>query len=155
MVDALGVGRTSAPVVRGWFFHPALVVHLSMNWHRIRAHLLWIAVLAVLWGALAPSLSSWIGSAQGKTWIEVCTSTGTKLIALETDDVPAKSSVHTGDHCPYCRIQQDLPAIAHAPGVLVLADGSVRRVLQPQEVTQPLPAAVWPAHRSRAPPSFS
>ena len=126
---------------------------------RLRLHspILWIAILAVLWGVLAPSLSHFLVSSSGQAWIEVCTSTGTKLIAVDTDEAPddQKNNIHTGVHCPYCRLQQDLPAVAHAPGVLVLADGTVRGVPAPPALTPPLPAAVWPAHHSRAPPRFS
>lgn len=123
---------------------------------RLHSPVLWIAILAVLWGVLAPSLTNLLVLSSGKTWVEVCTSTGTKLAAIdvgEPDD--QKSSIHTSGHCPYCRLQQDLPAVAHAPGVLVLADGSVRGVPMPPELTPRLLAAVWPAHYSRAPPHFS
>ena len=116
-----------------------------------------MVTLAILWGVLAPSLTIFLPSSSSKAWVEVCTSTGTKLVALDTNDAPddQKSGGHMGEHCPYCRLQQDLPAIAHASGVLVLADGSVRGVPHPPAQTTPLVLAIWPAHHSRAPPQFS
>lgn len=126
-----------------------------MDLRLIRNRILWIAMLAILFGSVAPSLSTFVGKAVGKVWVEICTSTGTKFVALDGDEAPESGSLHTSVHCPYCRLQQDLPAIAHAPGVLVLADGSVRRAPRPPALTPPLSAAVWPAHHSRAPPSFS
>ena len=122
---------------------------------RLRTRILWIAALVVLFGSVAPSLTTFMASSSGQTWIEVCTSTGTKLVAVDTDEAPDDNSIHTGVHCPYCRLQQDLPAIAHAPGVLVLADGSVRGVPAPAAPTPPPAVAIWPAHHSRAPPQFS
>ena len=124
---------------------------------RLRTRILWMAILAVLFGSVAPSLTTFLPSSSGQAWIEVCTSTGTKLVAVDVDETQddQKNSIHTGVHCPYCRLQQDLPAVAHAPGVLMLADGSVREVPEPPALTPPLPAAVWPAHHSRAPPQFS
>ena len=122
---------------------------------RLRHSILWLTAAVLLFGSVAPSLTTFVGKNSGITWVEVCTTEGTKLVALESDVDSEKHGMHTGVHCPYCRIQQDLPAIAHAPGVLVLADGSVRGVPVPAEPKQPLPAAVWPAHHSRAPPSFS
>ncbi|MCY1238603.1 hypothetical protein D9M72_513480 [compost metagenome] len=114
------------------------------------------ALMAVLFASLAPSLSSLIAAAgSSASWVEVCTTLGAKMVQVEDAGEPAHDGLHAGDHCPYCRLPQDLPAIAHAPGVLVLADGSVRGVPQPPALTPPLEAAVWPAHRSRAPPSFS
>lgn len=114
-----------------------------------------MAALAVLFGSVAPSLTTFFASSTGKAWIEVCTSTGTKLVAVDTDEAPDDNGIHTGVHCPYCRLQQDMPAIAQAPGVLVLADGSVRGVPAPPALTLPPAVAVWPAHHSRAPPQLS
>lgn len=124
---------------------------------RLRTRILWMAALAVLFGSVAPTLTTFLASSSGQTWIEVCTSTGTKLVAVDTGEAPddQEHKVHTGVHCPYCRLQQDMPAIAHAPGVLVLADGSVRGVPPPPAQTTPLVSAIWPAHHSRAPPAFS
>ncbi|MBB2776537.1 UNVERIFIED_ORG: hypothetical protein HNP28_001852 [Comamonas terrigena] len=102
-------------------------------------------------------MTTFLTSSSGQTWIEVCTSTGTKLVAVDTGEAPDDQGhkIHTGVHCSYCRLQQDIPAIAHAPGVLVLADGSVRVVPPPPAQTIPLVQAIWPAHQSRAPPAFS
>lgn len=122
---------------------------------RVRARILWIALLAVLLGSIAPSVTSFAASTFGRTWIEVCTSTGTVMVAVDADEAPAGQGQHAGVHCPYCRLQQDLPAIANAPGVLVLADGSVRGVPQSLSPTPPVAAPVWPAHHSRAPPQIS
>lgn len=123
---------------------------------RFQNRILWIATFAVLFGSVAPSLTNWLASSTGQAWVEVCTSTGTQLLALDADQAPEKQKPpHTGDHCPYCRLQQDLPAVAHAPGVMVLADGSVRGVPFPAAPAPLRAAALWPAHLSRGPPQLS
>ncbi|SFQ33017.1 DUF2946 domain-containing protein [Variovorax sp. 770b2] len=126
-----------------------------MNLRRIRSRVLWIAILAVLFGVLAPSLSTWVAETAGKAWTEVCTASGTKLVQVDGDDTPTHDGHNGSMHCPYCRLQQDLPAIAHAPGVRILADGSVRGVPRVAVWEPPLAVSVWPAPPSRAPPVFS
>lgn len=121
-----------------------------MNAQRNRSIILWLAALAILWGMLAPSLAS----SQGKTWIEVCMSAGTRLVALDldTDSAGGDKLVHPGMHCPACVSQYDLAIVSHPPGSLVLLDTPLVAALRPHG------SAPWPAstfhtdHRSRAPP---
>ena len=125
-----------------------------MNAQRNRSIILWLAALAILWGMLAPSLASNLPAHQGKTWIDVCLSVGTRLVALdlETDSAAGDEAVHPGMHCPACLAQDDLAIIAHPPGSLVLLDTPLVAALRPHG------SAPWPAstfhtdHRSRAPP---
>lgn len=129
---------------------------MSQALRRLRVRLLWLATLAILFGSLAPSLSAALASSPRQAWAEICTSTGVKLIAIDAGDSPEEhNSSHTGVHCPYCRLQQDLPAIAHAASVLVLLNSAVRRVPAYVTVAPPRLAILWPAHHSRAPPFFS
>lgn len=122
----------------------------------MRSLVLRLAMAALLFGTFVPSLSTMLIDASGKTWVEVCTASGTQSVAVDAGDAPDESGQGlSGPHCPYCRLQQDLPAIAHAPGVLVLADGSVLSV-PPVHASPPPPEdAPWPALRSRAPPHLS
>lgn len=128
-----------------------------MNAQRNRSIILWLAALAILWGMLAPSLAL-SQSTQGKTWIEVCMSAGTRLVALDLDTGSAGSdqAVHPGMHCPACvskyNLQYDLAIVGHPPGSLVLLDTPLEATLRPHG--PPLrPASTFrTAHRSRAPP---
>ncbi len=122
---------------------------------RLRHRIVWLVAAMFVLGSVAPSLTTFVGKHSGLTWAEVCTTEGTKLVALESDSDSDQHNTYPGVHCPYCRIQQDIPAVAHAPGVVVSADGTVRGVPLLTEPIHPLPAAIWLAHRSRAPPSFS
>lgn len=130
-----------------------------MKAQRYRHSIVWIAALAILWGVLASSFIAARGASTGQSWVEVCTSTGSKLVALSTLDVPhdddSEMAGHAGDHCPYCRLEQDLPAIPHASAETLLADAFVHEVPAAFERHRPHHEAVWPAHRSRAPPDIS
>ncbi len=70
----------------------------------------WIACLAVLFSALAPSISHALAytgaaSAPGTIQIEVCTADGNKTILLDSTGnkkVVPNSVQHHFEHCPYC-----------------------------------------------------
>jgi len=121
-----------------------------MNAQRNRSIILWLAALAILWGMLAPSLAS----SQGKTWIEVCMSAGTRLMALDldTDSAAGDKLVHPGMHCPACVSQYDLAIVGHPPGSLVLLDTPLVAALRPHGPALRLASTFRNDHRSRAPP---
>ncbi|EKU84563.1 DUF2946 domain-containing protein [Massilia timonae] len=125
-----------------------------MNAQRNRSIILWLAALAILWGMLAPSLASNLPAHQGKTWIDVCLSVGTRLVALDldTDSAAGDEAVHPGMHCPACLAQDDLAIIAHPPGSLVLLDAPLERILRPHGPALRPASAFLSDHRSRAPP---
>jgi len=133
-----------------------------MNAQRNRTIILWLATLAILWGMLAPSLASTFAANQGKTWIEVCMSAGTRLVALDLDtgsDADDKA-VHPGMHCPACvskynlqyDLQYDLAISAHPPGSLVLLDTLLERTLRAHGPALRPASTFRTDHRSRAPP---
>lgn len=124
-----------------------------MNAQRNRSIILWLASLAILWGMLAPSLAS-NGANQGKTWIEVCMSVGTGLVALELDTGSAAGDkvVHPGMHCPACVSQFDLAIVSHPLGSLVLLDTPLVAALRPHGPALRLASTFRTDHRSRAPP---
>ncbi|WP_313165609.1 DUF2946 family protein [Massilia oculi] len=121
-----------------------------MNAQRNRSIILWLAALAILWGMLAPSLAS----SQGKTWIEVCMSVGTRLVALDLDTGSAAGDkvVHPGMHCPACVSQFDLAIVGHPPGSLVLLDTTLVAALRPHGSALRPASTFCSDHRSRAPP---
>ena len=125
-----------------------------MNAQRNRSILLWLAALAILWGMLAPSLASNLPTHQGKTWIDVCLSVGTRLVALDldTDSAAGPEAIHPGMHCPACVSQYDLAILAHPPGRLALRDAPLERILRPHGPNL-RPASTFLSDRSsRAPP---
>lgn len=69
----------------------------------------WVAIAAVLFAALAPTLSHVfpVKNMPQTLWQKLCTAQGTKLLASNTqneplqDSAPGKVGMHF-EHCPYC-----------------------------------------------------
>jgi len=81
--------------------------------HSLRRQVAWLALCAVAFAAVAPSVSRWAVSSAGWTWVSICGASGVKRIALETGPAaPAPSDKHGGGtHCPFCRLQDHLPVL--------------------------------------------
>ncbi|MBF9266883.1 DUF2946 family protein, partial [Paracidovorax cattleyae] len=84
--------------------------------HRPRSPFLWLAIVAILWGSLVPAWSSLLPAPSARTWIEVCTSQGPRLIAADTEGTAGGHTMPPGMECPCCRLPLELPAIACPPG---------------------------------------
>jgi hypothetical protein len=78
-----------------------------MNFHRLRQPLaVWLALLIAVFGALAPTLSLAMsgGHASTQAMVEICSSHGSQLIAVDgSPDSPSEpgSALRSG-HCPLC-----------------------------------------------------
>ncbi|MBA4343383.1 MAG: DUF2946 domain-containing protein [Methylibium sp.] len=81
---------------------------------------LWLAIMAVLMGALAPSVSMALGGngANNAAWAEICTSSGFQPAALSGEPA-APDSAHLFEHCPYCSLHT--PTLGLPPADLGLA----------------------------------
>jgi len=84
----------------------------------------WIACFAILWAALAPSISHALQSGlsqqgPGSGWTEVCAVTGAKLVLLEPDNAASSSKspseIQTLKHCPYCSLHSQELGLPPAP----------------------------------------
>ena len=66
----------------------------------------WIAVMAILFSALAPSISHAVArSSSLANLIEICTVGGTRLVAADGSEAKQASTaalMHTFEHCAYC-----------------------------------------------------
>ncbi|NUZ07388.1 DUF2946 domain-containing protein [Piscinibacter koreensis] len=115
----------------------------------------WIAVLAMLLGSLAPSVTYALGSSMGASWIEICTTQGSKWIRAGDDGSErAPGSAHPFEHCPYCSL--NTPALGMPPAAIA-AHLPLRLA---HEVPQAFLAAprtlhAWASAQPRAPPLFS
>ena len=120
--------------------------------HRLTS---WIAALAILLAALAPSLSQALGSANGSSWIEVCTSQGSKWIEQGADNGPAAPVTgHAFEHCPFCSLHA--PTLGLPPSAQIAPlpiDG--RAEFPPAFLAAPRTQHAWLSARPRAPPQFS
>jgi len=120
-----------------------------------------IAILAMLFGALAPAISHAMASAQGKTSIlmEICSANGNKsLLATELDiEKPADSTdskTAPMQHCFYC--------VSHGGSFALLSD--IPPLVIHPDLSYSLPALfyhaphplfAWAASNPRAPPIAS
>lgn len=123
---------------------------------------LWIALAAVLWASLAPSLAHALGMAhEGGTSqrisVEYCAAEGAARVSLDVrgdDHGAGRDGAHgDGQHCPFCRNPQAGAGILPAP-VPVLPVPPARSASYPPlffSAAQSLHA--WSAARPRGPPA--
>ena len=121
-----------------------------------RKFIQWIAILAVVTGSLAPSISQAISVAQdGKGFaVEVCTATGSKMtVMLGADHKQDQETKKTNEHCPFC--------IMH--GAYALPVNSTLSFAKPEShhlypqlfYQSPKPLFAWVSLPSRAPPTLA
>ena len=122
----------------------------------------WIATLAILIGALAPSVSQAMSAfGDGSTrWLEVCTSAGMLWVAADADADAGQSGEDEGGpgftagHCPYCCPHAGSFALPPASPPAFAVDGPHQ--LQPVLYhAAPRPLFAWAAAHPRAPPLAS
>lgn len=121
-----------------------------MNTLYLRRRLsLWLTLVALLMGALAPSLSQAMRTPGGvSTWAEVCSSTP----ASGQDPAPA-DAVHLFEHCPYCSLHT--PTLGLPPTPLSLALPAELRHPQPMLfLDAPRGQHNWTVARPRGPPAL-
>ncbi|HNW61578.1 MAG TPA: DUF2946 domain-containing protein [Piscinibacter sp.] len=114
----------------------------------------WIAALAILLASLAPSLSHALGSVNGSSWIEICSSQGSKWVEDGSDgtsSVPAAG--HAFEHCAFCSTHAPALGLPPSPALApfpIEGHGS----FPPAFYAAPRTQHVWVSSRPRAPPQF-
>ena len=120
--------------------------------HRLAA---WLALLAMLWGALAPTLAqAAVASSDRPGWVEVCSTSGVVWVrvdsAVDASTTESAPMAAAASACAWCLLQgsADVPPthattalVTHAPGTL--PGGMFASIV---------PSAVWSTAQSRAPP---
>ncbi|MGE0348218.1 DUF2946 domain-containing protein [Hydrogenophaga sp.] len=126
---------------------------LSRATHRLAA---WLALFAMLLGALAPTVAQAVVVSQGgQGWVQVCSASG--MVWVQADALEAqvdadgqKPMADASRHCPWCSLQGAAglpPALPSQPVALE------SRTERPQaRAGAPTPSTHWPAAPSRAPP---
>lgn len=115
----------------------------------------WIACFAMLFAALAPSISHAVSLSQGETWAEICSVGGTKFVKVDGDanpvaDLASESSIHV-EHCPFCSTHGGSFAVLPSAGFTI-------PLIESQDsypflfFQSPHPLAIWTSAQSRAPP---
>lgn len=112
----------------------------------------WIAVLAILFNALAPTVSHAMAQGDDAVQTEICTSMGMAMPAMPGHTDPGDKLMKGMTHCGYCATHAGsfgLPPTAVL--ALALFDTHDTHPLLFLHASHPLP--VWTAPQSRAPPS--
>lgn len=115
---------------------------------------LWLAIVAVLMGALAPSVSMALGGngANNSTaWAEVCTSSGFQPVAPTGEPASPDSAHQLFEHCPYCSLHT--PTLGLPPADLSLALPAAAAELLPALFLEgPRQQHNWTVAHPRGPP---
>lgn len=112
----------------------------------------WIAIFAILWAALAPSLAHALGTAKTPSWKEVCSVDGAKKLQDDADGSgdPA-APAHVFEHCPFCSLH--LPALGMPPIAEVdVLDLRLRDEVPLAFFVAPRTPHAWISAQPRAPP---
>lgn len=114
----------------------------------------WLAMLAMLLGALAPTVAQAVVAAKGgPDWVQVCSASGMVWVQADAlDDTPdgQKAITDAARHCPWCSLQ-GATGLPPAPWAQVHRVASRAEPLQ-APIRSATPATPWPAALSRAPP---
>jgi hypothetical protein len=125
---------------------------LTRTTHRFAA---WLAMLAMLLGALAPTVAQAVVASQGGPgWVQVCSASGMVWVqadAIDGDGIASasESMADASRHCPWCNLHGAVglpPAPAQQPALALRAE------LPAAPFRSALPAPPWPTAQSRAPP---
>jgi hypothetical protein len=119
-------------------------MHLNKILHRGAA---WIACLAMLFAALAPSISH---AMRADAWTEVCSASSVKMVKV-MDGQGDPADVSHLEHCAFCATHPGAPALLPSnAGSMPLLLG--RDSYPPLFFQSPSPLAAWTHAQSRAPP---
>jgi hypothetical protein len=116
----------------------------------------WVACFAMLFAALAPSVSHALSMSRGEIWSEICSASGTKFVKVSVDqggiaDPATQGSIHL-EHCPFCATHAESFALPPNAGFIV-------PLIETQDThpflffQAPHPLAIWTVAQSRAPPA--
>ncbi|WAC73455.1 DUF2946 domain-containing protein [Roseateles sp. SL47] len=119
---------------------------------RKNAFTAWIATLAILWAALAPSLSWALVPDVTGAWVEVCSVTGAKRVQVDLDAPHPDSSKAFGmKGCSYCASHAPDLGLPHAPDV-GLREPLLADPLPPLFFSAARTLFAWATIQARAPP---
>lgn len=121
--------------------------------HKTRSRTAWIAVFAILLGALMPALShalSRIGGGETR-WVEVCTVAGTKLVAVDDAGKSGSAELFPAERCAFCASHAGAPALP-APQLMPFVPKGDRDEFPTLHFHAPHLLSAWAPAHPRAPP---
>lgn len=112
----------------------------------------WLAMFAMLLGALAPAVAQAVVASQGGPgWVQVCSASGMMWVEADALEDPAagKPMADASRHCSWCSLQgaAGLPPAPSPAAALDLPAEPPKAHFRSAS-----PAAPWPSAQSRAPP---
>lgn len=115
----------------------------------------WLALLAVLWGALVPTLAqAMVSSSDRQGWVEVCSASGVLWVRVdggaESPSGQSGSMADAAAHCPWCPMQG---AAGLPPEPALTTVSNAQGPVPAAAFTSARPATVWSSAQSRAPPA--
>lgn len=115
----------------------------------------WIAVCAILFGALAPTLTHTLARLAHRNDAEtlVCTATGLITVADAAPDRHDPGKGARTEHCPYCNIHAASFGLPPPTGLAFVVLGGRDPVLPERFYRAPAPLFAWAAAQPRAPPA--
>lgn len=123
-----------------------------------RALTLWIAMLAVLFSALAPAVSHALAAGDStSSWGEICSVNGARPTSLSagTPQKPVKDALqHHIEHCPFCATHGASFALL-PPVALPFAVIGGHDLFPSLYYHAPAPLFSWAAAQPRGPPAAS
>ncbi len=117
----------------------------------------WVALLALVLGALAPTLTqAKVAGGDRADWLQICSVSGMVWVKADTGEV--RDQLPDGDvpasdvskHCPWCKLHGGAAGLPVAHSSLDLHPRLTD--LPPAFYRAPLAATVWATAQSRAPP---
>jgi hypothetical protein len=116
--------------------------------------LAWVILFVVVFSALAPFISKLLANSKSIYWTEICTTSGTKLVAIDLNTKNIPDTVSKDNHCNYCFTKNHLsvlPTSSFSWGVTELVAN--RLIVSFSEVNNNN-RYIRSAHPPRAPPQF-
>lgn len=129
-----------------------------MFWSRLHRRLTaWVALLALVFGALAPTVTqAMVAGGDRADWLQVCSVSGMVWVQADTGEVRDQQpdgGSPMGDasqHCPWCTLHGGVAGLPPASHSIDLPPRLTD--LPPAFYRAPLAATVWAPAQSRAPP---
>lgn len=122
----------------------------------LHRQLAWLALCAMVFGAVAPSISKFLAATQGIRWVEICGTSGSKHVTVDSGSNKVSEAPIAGDsHCDYCLLQHHSPIVPTDPYTWKTGTVLTDRLLTCSGRTTIFKRFTRDAHLSRAPPAFS
>lgn len=129
-----------------------------MNRWRLHLRLLsWITTCVVLFGSMAPAVSSTLAwAAGGGLPADVCSAAGNTVAnGATSDQAPALPDHAGGVHCPFCLLPGHDAVLPSTAGTAVSGPALGSPRLHVDRSTKPVTAPRWTPAAPRGPPSIS